>query len=156
MMCDFFIADRVKAKEIRIKYCPMGIMVADYFTKPLQGTIFRELRDMIMGNTIIALPTDTVAKSIDMTGRIPTVLPPSESRSVLSRDDAIDSLPCSLTVLPIRNKPARVPTSNDVPIGTSTVIQKVMNGFKPSNLVNGKRAISWAEIVSRCKECSLF
>jgi hypothetical protein len=75
---------------------------------------------------------------------------------VLSRDDAIDSLPRLLTVLPIRNKPARVPTSNDVPIGTSTVIQKVMNGFKPSNLVNGKRAISWAEIVSRCKECSLF
>jgi hypothetical protein len=36
----FFIADRVKLKEIRIKYCPTGIMIADYFNKPLQGLIF--------------------------------------------------------------------------------------------------------------------
>jgi hypothetical protein len=37
----FFIANQVKAKEIRIEYCPTGIMVADYFvTKPLQGVIF--------------------------------------------------------------------------------------------------------------------
>jgi hypothetical protein len=33
-------------------------MIADYFTKPLQGMIFRQLRDMIMGNTDIALPTE--------------------------------------------------------------------------------------------------
>jgi hypothetical protein len=26
----FFIADRVKSKEIRIEYCPTGIMIADY------------------------------------------------------------------------------------------------------------------------------
>jgi hypothetical protein len=36
----FFIADRVKSKEIQIAYCPTGIMIADYFTKPLQGLIF--------------------------------------------------------------------------------------------------------------------
>jgi hypothetical protein len=36
----FFIADRVKSKEICIEYCPTGIMVADYFTKPLQGILF--------------------------------------------------------------------------------------------------------------------
>jgi hypothetical protein len=39
----FFIADRVKSKEIRIEYFPTGIMIADYFTKPLQGLIFRQL-----------------------------------------------------------------------------------------------------------------
>jgi hypothetical protein len=36
----FFIADRVKSEEIRIEYCPTGIMIAYYFTKPLQGLIF--------------------------------------------------------------------------------------------------------------------
>ncbi len=36
----FFIRDRVESKEIRIEYCPTGIMVADYFTKPLQGALF--------------------------------------------------------------------------------------------------------------------
>jgi hypothetical protein len=53
----FFIVYRVKSKEIRIEYCPTGIMIADYFTKPLQGIIFQKLWDMIMGNTDIA-PTD--------------------------------------------------------------------------------------------------
>jgi hypothetical protein len=38
-----FIADQVKSKEIRIEYCPTGIMVADYATKPLQGIIFPQL-----------------------------------------------------------------------------------------------------------------
>jgi hypothetical protein len=38
---NFFIADRVKSKEIRIEYCPIGITIADYFTNPLQGLIFR-------------------------------------------------------------------------------------------------------------------
>ncbi len=63
----FFIADRVKSKEIRIEYCPTGIMVADYFTKALQGMIFRKLRDMIMGNKTIALPTDPVTNTADIT-----------------------------------------------------------------------------------------
>ena len=31
----FFISDRVKSKKVCIKYCPTGIMLADYFTKPL-------------------------------------------------------------------------------------------------------------------------
>ena len=72
----FFIADRVKSKEIRIEYCPTGDMVADYFTKPLQGALFTKFRDMIMGNTIIALPTD------DSVG-IPAASP-QESKSVLN------------------------------------------------------------------------
>ena len=36
----FFVADRVASKEVAIEYCPTGEMVADYFTKPLQGTLF--------------------------------------------------------------------------------------------------------------------
>jgi hypothetical protein len=31
-----------------------------------------------------------------------------------------------------------------------------LNGFKPSNLVTGKQAISWAEIVSRWKKLTLL
>ena len=30
-------------------YCPTESMVADYFTKPLQGKLFHKLRDMTMG-----------------------------------------------------------------------------------------------------------
>ena len=33
----YFITDRVKADELNIDHCPKGDMVADYFTKLLQG-----------------------------------------------------------------------------------------------------------------------
>ena len=44
----FFIKDRVTNKEIRIEHCPTDKMLADFFTKPLQGKAFREHRDAIM------------------------------------------------------------------------------------------------------------
>ena len=43
----FFVKDQVDSKEIEVVYCPMEDMVAD-FTKPLQGNLFRKLRDLIM------------------------------------------------------------------------------------------------------------
>ena len=50
----FFIQDRVKNGEITLKYCPTDQMLADYFTKPLQGAKFIQFRDMILGMTPIA------------------------------------------------------------------------------------------------------
>ena len=44
----FFVKDRVASREIRIEYCPTKEMVADFFTKPLQGSQFYKLRDQIM------------------------------------------------------------------------------------------------------------
>ena len=44
----FFIADRISNKELRVEYCPTEDMVADLFTKPLQGALFRRLRDIIL------------------------------------------------------------------------------------------------------------
>jgi len=45
----FFITDRIARGEFRIEYCPTGEMIADYFTKPLQGALFRKFRDLILG-----------------------------------------------------------------------------------------------------------
>ncbi len=45
----FFITDRVNMKEVEIEWCPTKEMVADFMTKPLQGSHFRRLRDLIMG-----------------------------------------------------------------------------------------------------------
>jgi hypothetical protein len=44
----FFVTDRIKSGEVNVEYCPTGDMVGDFFTKPLQGTHFRRLRDVIM------------------------------------------------------------------------------------------------------------
>ena len=47
----FFVKDRIDAGEVRIEYCPTQHMLADFFTKPLQGTQFRLFRDQIMNIT---------------------------------------------------------------------------------------------------------
>jgi hypothetical protein len=37
---NFFIKDRVANIDIWIQHCPTGNMLADHFTKPLQGSLF--------------------------------------------------------------------------------------------------------------------
>ena len=32
--------DKIKSKEVVVEYCPTKKMVADFFTKPLQGKLF--------------------------------------------------------------------------------------------------------------------
>jgi len=45
----YFIKDRIKSGEVELIYCPTENMVADFFTKPLQGKRFVMLRKIIMG-----------------------------------------------------------------------------------------------------------
>ena len=45
----FFITDQGNMKEISIEWCPLKDMVADFMTKPLQGSHFKRLRDYIVG-----------------------------------------------------------------------------------------------------------
>ena len=44
----YFITDTIKNDELEIEYCPTDDMVADYFTKPLQGKKFLQFRKTIM------------------------------------------------------------------------------------------------------------
>ena len=44
----FFLSDRIANGELRIEFCPTDDMIADYFTKPLQGEKFRKFRKTIM------------------------------------------------------------------------------------------------------------
>ena len=44
----FFVKDRVASNEIQIEYCPTEDMIADFFTKPLQGKQFYKLQDCVM------------------------------------------------------------------------------------------------------------
>jgi hypothetical protein len=45
----FLITDRVNMKEVEFKWCPTKEMVADFMTKPLQGSHFRRLHNLMMG-----------------------------------------------------------------------------------------------------------
>ena len=140
----FFIADRVKSGEIKIRYCPTGIMLADYFTKPLQGLLLKQLRDMIMGITKIALPPETEDEAANKTERIPVPAANQESRSVLGSNIVSGNSQSTLTILPTYGSRIKKPTDKaavtagiDVAPGTRT------NANKPT--------VSWAEIASRTR-----
>ena len=45
----FWIKDRSKTDNITIRHCPTLQMLADFFTKPLQGASFTKFRDVILG-----------------------------------------------------------------------------------------------------------
>ena len=45
----FYVTSKVKDGSVVITYCPTKEMVSDYLTKPLQGSLFREHRNGILG-----------------------------------------------------------------------------------------------------------
>jgi hypothetical protein len=45
----FFITDQVEAGNISVEFCPTKAMIADFFTKPLQGELFLKFKRFIMG-----------------------------------------------------------------------------------------------------------
>jgi hypothetical protein len=45
----FFVKDKIANRELEVDYCPTEKMIADFFTKPLQGKLFNLMRDEIMG-----------------------------------------------------------------------------------------------------------
>ena len=44
----FFVEDKVDKGEVKITDCPMEVMWADVNSKPLQGTLFKVMRDKLM------------------------------------------------------------------------------------------------------------
>ena len=131
----FFIADRVKSGEIRIEHCPTGIMDADYFTKALQGELFRTLRAMIMGNVDIPLPSDIIAPVIQSNG-IPVLKPKHESRSVLENEIVSNDSVGPLTIL------STYLDKYDMDIQKNVSIMK-------NNTVKDSKSVSWADVAKQ-------
>ena len=44
----FYIADCIARGVVKLEHCPTADMLADFFTKPLQGYLFYKLRALIM------------------------------------------------------------------------------------------------------------
>ena len=63
----YFITDRINMKEIEVEWCPTKEMVADFMTKPLQGSHFRRLRDLTMGMTKVEMSKNPSKNTYTMT-----------------------------------------------------------------------------------------
>ena len=44
----FFVTDLVVKGDLTINYCPADMLIADFYTKPLQGRRFKLFRNLIM------------------------------------------------------------------------------------------------------------
>ena len=42
------MTDRIAVDELRVEYYPTEMMIADFYTKPLQGKLFRLFRNLIL------------------------------------------------------------------------------------------------------------
>ena len=64
----FWIKDRLKAGAITVEHCPTLEMLANFFTKPLQGHLFRKFRDVLLGashvNTLAATPMQPIEERV--------------------------------------------------------------------------------------------
>ena len=45
----FLIKDRIAMGDLKVKYCPTGNILEDYFTKPFQGAAFQKFITVIQG-----------------------------------------------------------------------------------------------------------
>ena len=46
----FWTSKRLKLHNIKVKYFPTEHMLGDFFTKPLQGSLFRDMQHVVMGH----------------------------------------------------------------------------------------------------------
>jgi hypothetical protein len=92
----FGIKDKLILNNIDIEYCPTEYMVADFFTKPLQGYLFKRLRRIIMGmDPISSLNIDGISLSKERVGSLAEdpILEKDSGAGVMSYADALRASP---------------------------------------------------------------
>ena len=81
----FWIKDRVKSEKITIRHCPTSAMLADFFTKPLQGQLFRKFRDVLLGRVHVnSLTKDPMVPLEERVGVLRAGYHGATAKSVLS------------------------------------------------------------------------
>ena len=85
-------------------YCPTEMMLADYFTKPLQGSLFNKFRSVIMGYT-------------DMSSVFPPKVSGSEERVGKSIQSMADHEKVSEKSNEVLSKPVKSKNSSNTYVG---------------------------------------
>ena len=54
----YYVADRIAKGDLLVVWFPTDKIIADFLTKPLQGKVFKQFRDMLMGAVPMWFDTD--------------------------------------------------------------------------------------------------
>jgi len=60
----YFVTDCIKHGEVKVAYCPTENMLADFFTKPLQGAAFRRIRSQILNMPFTDMSASEAHRSV--------------------------------------------------------------------------------------------
>jgi hypothetical protein len=61
----FWLKDRIQSHDIHIRHCPTTQMLADFFTKPLQGHLFRFFKAVVLGQRHVDTLSDPIAQPLE-------------------------------------------------------------------------------------------
>ena len=61
----FWLKDRVISEGITIRHCPTLQMLADFFTKPLQGNLFKQFKSVLLGHQHIDTLSAAIAEPLE-------------------------------------------------------------------------------------------
>ena len=134
----FFIKDVIIREGIDIEYCPTEAMIADFYTKALQGKLYRIMRDFIMGHAS-NLGEERVRKSVSK-----KCAPKSESSKLnesCKNDVEVEDSHENIKICP-----------NDI----NTNMKDSPNELEPQdeNKVNGNGKMTYAQAVMRKSKMS--
>ena len=62
--------DRIRSDDLDLRHCATEDMLADYFTKPLQGATFQRFRSVIMGWEPISILFTKSSDSVESMERV--------------------------------------------------------------------------------------
>ena len=54
----YSVTDKITKDEIQIDHCGSSHMIVDYFTKPLQGSLFKNIQDLVLNVSAGSTPAD--------------------------------------------------------------------------------------------------
>jgi hypothetical protein len=112
----FFIKDRLEIEDFSVVHCPTEQMLADFFTKPLQGSLFKKLKAVIMGHAHIdSLKRDAPVASQERVGEdiVPTHdekvgATPARKQATMGETEATIVPEATMGTTPARSKDARI------------------------------------------------
>ena len=138
----FWIKDRVRSEKIVIRHCPTLAMLADFFTKPLQGNLFRKFRGVLLGHAHVdTLTGNIMATTEERVGKVRVVCHDAMATGVVdsvASDSVRNALPKVTWADVVRNSPIKNPTTAPlIAAATGRVLSKSQgqDSTKSSKLV---------------------